>query len=185
MGTGIMRVKHLAGTGRRRAALFGTTGVAVAAAVGLLASPAGASAAGAGHPAGVWGTEHVQLMTTSATATTDSAIAWGVFTAGGVDKTGNSVDTLVFPGGTIKVAHSQGTGPQNFNPQTCLMTVRQHGTYSFVSGTGRFKGISGHGRYALSIIAVAARTKSGACSQTAPPVAWQQVIDASGPVRLP
>jgi len=177
MGTGF--------TGRKRAALFAMTGATAAAVTGVvLAGPAGASPVAPHGAAAVTGTEHVQIMTTSATSPTASVIVWGVFTAAGVDHQGNTVDTIVFPGGSVKVRHSNGTGPASFNPKTCLMLINQHGTYSFVGGTGKYKGISGHGRYALSIVALGAKVK-GACSQTRPPVAFQQVIDASGPVRLP
>src|SRR6266567_2388211 len=125
-----------------------------------LAVPAGAAA-----PAGrdVSGIEHFQLVTTSATATTQTVIATGVFTAGGVDHQGSKVDTFVFPGGSFKVAHSQGTGTQNFDPKTCLNTVR------------------GHGIYHLSILGIGARS-GGKCTMHKPPVAWQQIIQASGPV---
>jgi len=39
--------------------------------------------------------------------------------------------------------------------------------------------------YQLSIVGLGAKTKKGACSQTAPPVAQHQVVNASGPVKLP
>jgi hypothetical protein len=172
-------------TGRRRAAFIGMTGAAAAAAVALAITPAGAAPLSPHGAAKISGTEHVQIMTTSATSSTASIVVWGAFTAGGVDHQGNSVDTLAFAGGTIKVQHSQGKGTQKFNTKTCLMTINEHGTYKFLSGTGKYKGITGHGNYVLSIVGVGARTKSGACSQTANPVAFQQVVDASGPVTLP
>jgi hypothetical protein len=43
-----------------------------------------------------------------------------VFTAGGVDHTGATVDTLVFPAGTITVTHSKSTSTQTFNPKTAM-----------------------------------------------------------------
>jgi hypothetical protein len=106
-----------------------------------------------------------------------------VFTAGGVDHSGNKVDTAVFSNGSFKIAHSKGTGSQSFNPKTCLMTISQHGTYALSGGTGAYAGISGSGKYQLSILAVAARS-GGKCSRTKPPVAFQQIIKASGPVKL-
>ena len=39
--------------------------------------------------------------------------------------------------------------------------------------------------YQLSIVGLGTKTKKGACSQTAPPVAFHQVVNASGPVKLP
>ena len=129
------------------------------------------------------GTEQFQIMSTSATSSTSSIIARGVFTAGGVDHSGNKVDTAVFSNGSFKIAHSKGTGSQSFNPKTCLMTINQHGTYKLSGGTGTYAGIRGSGKYQLSILAVGARS-GGKCSRTKPPVAFQQIIKASGPVKL-
>jgi hypothetical protein len=168
-------------TAGKRAAVAAMTGAAAAAVVGL-AIPAAASPAAA---AKISGTGHFQIMTTSATAVTASTIAWGVFTAAGVDHMGSSVDTIVFPAGSIKVKHGPGTGPQSFNPKTCLLLVNQHGTYTILSGTGAYKGITGSGKYTVSVVSLGAKTKKGTCSQTLPPVATQEVIDANGPVTLP
>jgi hypothetical protein len=130
------------------------------------------------------GIEHFQFMSTSATATRDTVIAHGVFTAGGVDiTTSNTTDTLKFPNGTIRLRHSPGTGPQSFNPHTCLITVHQHGTYTLRSGTGKYAGISGHGKYRLDILAVGARSH-GKCTQKKPPVTFELIIRASGPAHL-
>jgi hypothetical protein len=123
-------------------------------------------------------------MTTSATSTTVPVIAHGVFTDYGVNHTGNTVDTVVLQKGSFKVAHSAGTGPQHFNPRTCLAMINQHGTIRIFHGTGRYAGIHGHGTYHLSLLFIAARV-AGKCSQTKPPVAFQQIITASGTVRLP
>lgn len=172
-------------TGFKAAAAVVMSAAAAAAVVGL-ASPAGASPAAARGPAVVTGTEHFQGMLTSGTATVYPVIAYGVFTAGGTDHEVNgNTDTFVLPGGTFKVTHSNGTGPESFNPKTCLLTATIHGTFAVSAGTGKYKGISGSGTYVASILAIAARTKSGACSMAAAPVAWQQVIDASGKVKLP
>ena len=175
-------------TGRKRAAIAAMTGAAAAAAAitGLvMAGPAGASSMASSGPAAVTGTEHVQIMSTSATSNTASTIVWGPVTAAGVDHMGNTVDTFVLPGGTWRIRHSNGTGPQSFNPKTCLFLINLHGTFTILGGTGKYKGISGHGTYQLSIVGLGAKTKKGACSQTAPPVAQHQVVNASGPVKLP
>jgi hypothetical protein len=144
---------------------------AVAAAV-WLAEPAGAALV---RPA-VSGTESIQLMTTSATASTRSAIATGLFTAGGVDHAGPAVDTIVFPQGSYKVAHSKATGPATLNPKTCLLTVSQYGTFKAFGGTGMFTGIRSHGKYHVSILAVLARS-GGTCTMAKPPLAYQQIIN--------
>ena len=49
---------------------------------------------------------------------------------------------------------------------------------------GRYKGVKGHGTALVSVVGLGAKVK-GACSQTAPPVAFHQVINGSGPVTLP
>jgi hypothetical protein len=122
-------------------------------------------------------------MNTSPTSSKSSIIARGVFTGGGIDKSGAKVDTVVFPNGTFKITHGKGTGTQHFNPKTCLMTVTLHGTYALSGGTGAYAGISGSGTYHVSILAVGARS-GGTCVKSKPPVAFQQVIKASGPVKL-
>jgi hypothetical protein len=157
-----------------------------ATAVAALASGTGlamASAHGA-HPA-VTGTEHFQMMTTSATSATAHVIASGVFTAPGADHENVSRNTarFVFPDGTIKLRHSPGTGQQSFNPRTCLLTIREHGTYRLTGGTGKYAGITGRGHYRLSILGIGARSH-GKCSNSKPPAAFQQVIRATGTVRL-
>ena len=144
----------------------------------------GLAAASAATPAAS-GTEHFQMMTTSSSQRTPApVVATGLFTAGGVDHEGNKAATFTFPGGSFKVTHSRGHGKQSFNPKTCLFVISQHGTFKVGGGTGKYAGISGHGTYQLSILAVGARTAKGACSQKTPPVAWEQVIKASGPVTL-
>ena len=153
-------------------------------AAGAIALSGTLAAAAAPSSSGASGIEHFQAMSTSETGTPTTVIAQGVFTAGGVDiTTSNTTDTFKFPNGTIRVRHSPGTGPASFNPRTCLLTVHQHGTYTLLGGTGKYAGISGHGRYRLDVLGVAARSH-GKCSQTKPLVAFEQIIRASGPVHL-
>jgi hypothetical protein len=145
----------------------------------------GAGLASASTHTGVSGTEHFQMMTTSATSNASSVIASGVFTAPATDREGpNNLGTFTFSNGTIVVKHSNGTGTQHLDPTTCLLTVNEHGTYNLVKGTGAYAGITGSGKYQLSILAIGARS-GGKCTQSKPPVAWHQVINASGPVSLP
>jgi len=145
----------------------------------------GTGLAAASTHTGVSGTEHFQAMSTSATSNASSVIASGVFTAPAVDHEGpNNIGTFTFSNGTITVHHSNGTGTQSFNPKTCLLTVNQHGTYTLLKGTGAYAGISGSGKYQLSILAIGAKS-GGKCVKNKPPVAFHQVINASGPVSLP
>jgi hypothetical protein len=167
-----------------RRKIFAVAGALTAAGTLALAGLTAASASPTGG-SGRSGIEHFQLMSTSATSSTQSIIATGnVFTAGGVDHTGDKVDRVVFPQGTFHIRHSSGTGPQRFNPRTCLGQIRLHGTYTIFHGTGKFAGIRGHGRYRLSILFVAARTAKGTCAQNKPPATFQLIIRAQGPVRL-
>jgi hypothetical protein len=160
--------------------LLGAAGALVAA-VSLTVT--GLTAASAGST-GSSGTEFLQAMSTSATSATQPVIVRGVFTDYGVDHSGDTVDTFVLQKGSFKVAHSPGTGPQHFDPKTCLNTVNQHGTYRIFHGTGKYAGIHGHGTYHVSLLFFAARV-AGKCSETEPPVAFQLIIRASGPVSLP
>jgi hypothetical protein len=176
--------------GRKRAALAAMLAAAVATVLGL-AVPAGASPLAA-RPAAISGTEHFQMMntTTSETSTTNPLIAWGLFTLPGVDNEhANNTDTFKFPGGTFLVKHAtkKGTAHQSFNPKTCLFQYSEKGTFKVGSGTGKFKGISGGGTYALSVIGIGAKLKNGMCnpSQTAPAAAQQQEIAAVGTIKLP
>jgi hypothetical protein len=160
------------------------TSAAVAAAAAALLGGTGMAAASS-HAAAS-GTESFQMMTTSATSPTASVIASGVFTAAGTTNPNAKGDnaTFVFPTGTVSLKHSAGTGKQSLNPKTCLLTVNEHGTYKLTGGTGAYAGITGKGTYKLSILAIAARSGSK-CSESKAPLAFHQVIDATGPVSLP
>jgi hypothetical protein len=156
------------------------TAAAVATVIG------GAGLAVASTHTGVSGTENFQMMTTSGTGSTASVIASGVFTAPAVDHEHQATNTatFTFSNGTISLKHSKGTGTQQFNPATCLLTINEHGTYTLTGGTGAYAGITGNGTYKLSILGIGARS-GGKCSQSLPPVAFHQVINATGPVSLP
>lgn len=159
------------------------TSTIVAAAAAAAVSGAGMALASTGST-GSSGAESFQLMSTSGTGSTSSVIARGVFTGAAVDhQQAHNMDTFVFKNGTVRVHHTNGKGRQSFNPKTCLMTISLHGTYKLSGGTGAYAGISGSGKYQLSILGVGARS-GGKCSRTKPPVAFQQIIKASGPVKL-
>jgi hypothetical protein len=170
-------------TGHKRAAVAAMTGAAAAAVLGL-AVPASASQAAV---AAVTGTEHFQFATTSPTASSNQLIAYGVLTAAGVERDGaHNTGTVTFSNGTIKLKHDNGTGSQSFNAKTCLMQINVHGKYTVTGGTGKYAGVTGHGTYTVSILAIGPKTKSGACSnsQTVPPIAFQQVVDTTGTITL-
>jgi hypothetical protein len=123
-------------------------------------------------------------MTTSATATKLSIVAWGAFTSGGLDVERANTDTfqLNSPDGSLFATHKATSNHQSFNRSSCLFTVNQRGTYRLSHGTDDYSGVTGWGHYTLNIIAVSGRTSSGACNSKAPPSTFQLVIRAQGPV---
>jgi hypothetical protein len=151
------------------------------AAVLWLALPAGASPA---TQSAVSGIENFQLMTTSATATTIPIIAYGLFTASGVNHTGKNVDTVVFSNGSFKINHAGVVVHFKLDPKTCLIQASGTGKVTLSGGTGAYKGISGTPVATLSILGIAARSAAGKCSMAKPPVAFQQLIKASGKITL-
>jgi len=158
-------------------------GVACAAAALALGAPALAAQSSGARPA-VSGTEHIQIMSTSATSAISRVIAFGVFTAPAIDHGGSNVDKFVFSNGTFKARHVNGKGgTRSFNRRTCLGKITQPGTYRIFGGTGHYAGIRGHGKFVVSILLIGAKS-GGKCTQRKPPVAFQQVIRASGPVTL-
>ncbi len=161
-----------------------TSAAVVAAAAALLG---GTGIAAASSHAAATSTEHFQLMSTSGTSNKSSVIAYGAaFTAGGVDVSGaHNTDTVTFPNGSFKLVHKQTGGSQHFNPKTCLLTGTDTATYTLGNGTGAYAGISGSGKATVSVLGIAARNSKGQCSQSKPPVAFHEVINASGPVTLP
>lgn len=160
--------------------------MAAVGAVAMVAVLGGTAVAGASSRSTVSGTEHFQLMTTSATSTSISTITYGLFTDYGVDHPGGSTDTVALKAGSFKVTHSKGTGTSHFNPKTCLFQINLKGTLTIGSGTGKYTGISGTGTYQLAILGVGAKS-GGTCAnpQTTPPVAFHQVINGTASVTLP
>jgi hypothetical protein len=154
---------------------------ALAAAGTLAVTSVAAASVSPGQGSAVAGTEHFQLVTASASATTGVVIAYGVFTGRAVDHMGNSIDKFVFAGGSFKVFHSQGSGPVSLNSRTCLLSGSIQGTFRVYGGTGSFKHISGHGKYQATILSIQARS-NGHCSQTKLPLAFEQTIRAAGRV---
>jgi hypothetical protein len=131
-------------------------------------------------------TEHFQLMSTSTTSRNSNVIAYGAFTGAGMDKvTSGSTDTVTLPGGTFVITHKDVSHTQHFNPATCLFQFSGKATYKLSNGTGTYQGLSGSGTATVSVTGIGARDSAGHCSQSLPPVAQQQIIQASGPVTLP
>jgi hypothetical protein len=160
---------------------LGAAGAVVAAASLAVAGITAASA----RSSAVTGIEHFQLVSTSPTASTVPVISYGLFTDYGVDHPGAKVDTVVLQKGGFQVAHSAGVGTHQFNPKTCLFRANLHGTIRLSHGTRAYAGISGSGTYQASVLFIAARSATGKCSSSAPPVAFQQIIKGTASVTLP
>ena len=147
----------------------------------LAAVVAGSSVTAASASVMTGRTEHFQFVEVSASSNRASAIAWGVFTAGG---TINLRSGLVrFPGGTFRAIHHRRNAKTEVNRKTCLVVSVEHGTYRLGGGTGKYRHISGHGTYTSRVWAVLARNHRGRCSQSKLPAAFQQIVNARGPVR--
>ena len=155
--------------------------------VPLTVSTAAATSAGptAHHAAGAK-EEHFTAMSTNTAvnSTTSTLIATGAFTDGGKDRVlSNHKDRFKFADGSFLVTH-KGKQHITFNAKKCLLAGKGHGTFVLSKGTGAYAGISGHGKYVLSIAGVGQRTSNGKCdaSNNAPPVAFEQLIRAHGKV---
>lgn len=168
-----------------RGPITSLAGMACVAAALSFAAPASAAPAGARAGSAVTGTEHFQLVGTSATPSTGHVIAYGVFTgAATVDHMGKTAK-FVFSNGSFKVTHKYGNGgTQSFDPKTCLVRVSEPGTYTISGGTGKYKGITGHGKFTFTLLAIGAKNGQGKCVRDRPPVEFQAIIHASGPVTI-
>jgi hypothetical protein len=168
-----------------------TTLIAIPTAVLLLSgaglagtSLASASVASPAHSAAS-GTEHFYLMTTQASAARYTVIATGVFTAGGVDISGNKIDTVKLTGGGFKINHGgvDHVITQQINPRTCLAKFVVSGKFTVFAGTGAYKGISGSGKALVDVLAIGAR-KNGQCNMNANPAFSEETITATAHVTL-
>jgi hypothetical protein len=151
-------------------------------AITAAATVSGAGLAGANASPARSGTEHFQAIATSPNSY--AVVSYGFGTAHGVDLPGAKFDTIKFANGSFRITHTPGKGPQSFDPKTCLLLVSQRGRYTVGHGTGAYRGITGSGKYQISIVSIAAKS-GGKCSQSKPPVAFQLVIRGSGRVSLP
>jgi hypothetical protein len=155
---------------------------------GVLATGTAALAlagAASGSGTGASGTEHFSFISTSVVTGKFSVIATGAFTAGGTATPFAKTDTLTFPNGTIKVISKGQTKPvMTASSTTCYETLSQKGAYVIVGGTGAYKGITGSGRFTVSIREIGPFTNGRCDTKTSRRVASQGIIEAAGPVRL-
>jgi hypothetical protein len=155
------------------AAVAGSVTLALTGLSAASASPARSAASG---------TEHFQFVVLHNVGFTP-VIMHGVVLASGTDYEGNNTDVLKFPGGSFKLNHVETSGSEPLNPKTCLGQTVNIGTYKITGGTGKFKGISGHGTYHFTELIITKKV-NGICRTDLPFKAFQQIIYASGPMSL-
>jgi hypothetical protein len=152
---------------------------AVAAGTAAIALTSAALGAGASR------IEHLTFMSTNVTADKFNVIATGAFTAGGTATPLAAKNTLKFPNGTITVtSKSKGQPVYTANTKTCYETLSQKGTYTISGGTGAYKGITGTGKFTLSVRQVGPFVNGMCDTSTKKRVASQGIITAAGPVTL-
>jgi hypothetical protein len=154
---------------------------AAAGTLSLAAVVAGTSVTAASASAASSRNEHFQFVSVSASSARYSAIAWGSFTAGGTINI--NTGRVVFPRGTFRAIHHRTSAVSSLNRRTCRLVSVEHGTYRLADGTARYRHIRGHGTYTSRVWAVLARNSKGRCSHSKPPKAFQNIINARGPVR--
>ena len=98
-------------------------------------------------------------------------VAKGVFSGvGRVVELPLSRYDLVFPGGTIHLISTLGSGPFTINPHNCLFSGTSALTWEVTSGTGQFAVATGSFTGAVSGRALLVRNPDGSCSFTQAPL---------------
>jgi hypothetical protein len=149
--------------------------------VGGVVPVALAGPAGHARPAVKAHTERFTLVAVSVKGH-PSVVATGVFTAGGVDHKGGSVDTLTFNNGTLTVHRNHQKHKSTLSPKTCAYAATITGKYTLSGGTGVYAGVTGHGSFKGTSSAVLRRGSNGLCTFTLKPHAYQQLVTLHGPV---
>jgi hypothetical protein len=158
-----------------RMSRIGITSVVVAA---MVAGGTGLAVAGTSRVrVAVSGTEHLSLMTTLPNASKFVVIASGVFTAGGTDVSGGSIDVVKTPAGSFKLNHGGAVHvlKERFSRKTCLAVFAATAKFTLEGGTGAYKGISGSGKGLINETFIARRSK-GQCNPNATPLVAEETI---------
>ena len=107
----------------------------------------------------------------------------GVFTAGGKDYRGKTVDLAVFPKGAFDINHHGGHVKFHFNPSTCEGTLTgKNLPFSLSNGYGAYTGISGSGLADLHAKFTTTRNQNGTCSSHY--AAYAEIINAQAQVSF-
>jgi len=128
------------------------------------------------------GTERFLLVYSNAHGP-GAMFASGVFTAGGKEYRGNTVDLAVFPKGAFDIYHHGGHVTFHFNQTTCAGTLTgKNLPFSLLNGYGAYKGISGSGLAVLHAKFITTRNQNGTCSHHY--AAFAEVINAQAQVSF-
>ena len=155
-----------------------TIGAVTATAALVLGGTGIASAATTRHTA-----KEYFLITISGTS--ETVIAHGAFTgAGRDDASHNNYDILHLGGGQVRIVHPDKDSHFTYklDPKSCFITFSITGKYTLSHGTGKYKGLTGHGTYKVKEQGITARTSSGACDMNTEPKVLAGYVNGSGPV---
>jgi hypothetical protein len=151
---------------RTLAACVSAIGAAGAVAVGTTVATAAPSAQ----------TEYIKFLSTSESGTSTVVIANGPLHARGRDVTiTQHRDRLVFPDGDLLIRHTAVSRSGSYDRTTCYGHQTESGTYTVLSGTGKYAHASGRGIYHLNVQIVG-------CSHTQPAKVFMFTVDAHGPL---
>lgn len=127
-----------------------------------------------------WRTEHFRIISTDASASRQSVIATGAFTAGGVEAIGRTSDKAYLYHGTFRISRRITYKSRPAPPVNCLFTETEYGRYTIGAGTGRYAGLRGSGKFSLHITEVLAQTGKHQCGRA---VAFQVIMYEHGLVN--
>jgi hypothetical protein len=119
-------------------------------------------------------------MSTATKSGAYSVIATGPVTAGGSINLAAGTGQLKLAGGNLKITPKFGPTKVSVNKAACLQARSGRGTYALGDGTGKFAGVSGSGKFTLSMVQINARKANCTCS-AAKVAVFEGVITASGP----
>jgi hypothetical protein len=165
-------------TSRRGGAALFTFGVL---AVGSLGVAAGSASATTAHK------PRTEYFVTGGTIRDQQFIAHGaIVDSGRDDASHDDYDVLYLAHGTLRLTHPDKNSKfvAHVNPKTCYGTFTLTGKYTVGHGTGRYKHVTGHGKYKGVGYVLASRTKGGACNENAEPKTELFTVQGHGPISL-
>jgi hypothetical protein len=115
------------------------------------------------------------------------AVAHGVFTAGGIDRSRGQRDILHLGNGKVVIKHpnKDAVFTPTLDKSTCFVSFTLTGKYTIARGTGAYKGVTGDGTYAGEGQEILKKKANGHCNRKAKPVVQADDITAKGTATLP